>query len=785
MNLINIFSLGRTVYLFCRDDQGNLQVTEDNSYHPYYYEPHYEGQEISYDNVKLKKIFVSKPNEIRKMRSPDACEADISFVKKYMLDKIDKITSCPIKSSIIDIETLSDKFESAKTARDPISCISYDNSFTNEIKTFYLGDYVSEYEMLEDFITQFKAEQFDICLGWNFTLFDYLYMSNRIPDLSQRLSPIGKTRWVSEEMEHPAGLAIIDLMEWDKKVTLNRRDRYSLEAVLQKELGRGKEIKKIDFSKLTPELKQRNINDVKDTRLLANKMKYIEYFDEIRRMAKVEWNDLLLNSRMIDQLLLAEAKNQKIRLPMKPNEEYGTLKDKESYEGAFRQVYELGAHFDLKSYDLSSAYPQVIMDFCLDPTNVIDENTKADYNIDEPYLDNSIEINKVEFLQNPKALLPTVTCKLLTLKQEIGKEKDNTLVDDSKYKNVKLRYNAIKTLVNSCYGTFGNRFFRLYNRDVASATTFLVRSVLHYIKDAIEAKGIKVVYIDTDSIYFYSKENIVIELNELIQKWANETFGKEKINLEFVYEGIFKEILIIAMCRYKGWLEKPNGEIETVVKGIESRRKDSTVFLKKFQTTLIDKILKDKLTQDPIISWIKTQIEVLKNEKLENISFPCKMAKEPEKYKNTPIFVRASRNTPNFEVRIGNPFYYVFMNATEWEYETKDQELIMTYNKDGEERGFKNLTAKRLEKACEVNDLTEYVKQGYDGNLELVKKKLIKIEEKEVKGKPKDVMAFDDDNFKHIDRSKINWDKMIQRNITSKITVIFEAMGWDLGKIGE
>ena len=42
-----------------------------------------------------------------------------------------------------------------------------------------------------------------------------------------------------------------------------------------------------------------------------------------------------------------------------------------------------------------------------------------------------------------------------------------------------------------------------------------------------------------------------------------------------------------------------------------------------------------------------------------------------------------------------------------------------------------------------------------------------------------DVLAFDEYNVKKIDRNKIDWNKMLERNINNKIKVIFEAMGWN------
>ena len=66
-----------------------------------------------------------------------------------------------------------------------------------------------------------------------------------------------------------------------------------------------------DFNKLSPELKARNREDVELMVQLEEQKQLIPYFDEIRRLAKVEWEDMFWNSRIIDMLLLEESKLQK------------------------------------------------------------------------------------------------------------------------------------------------------------------------------------------------------------------------------------------------------------------------------------------------------------------------------------------------------------------------------------------------------------------------------------------------------------------------------------------
>lgn len=699
MKLINIHNKKRQIYLFCRDEKGEQIIIIDNNFYPYYYEESPDGKFKSFDGKQLKKLFVIEPKEVRERRTYKSYESDIIYTKRYMIDKITNLEKAPIKYSMLDIEVLTDTYPNPNKADYPISCISFSNSFTKEVKTFYLGDYITEYAMIEAFITEFKKENFDLVLAWNMDGFDYPYLHNRIPDFAKKISPIGQVRYGGENLFYPAGISIIDLLKWDKKITLNKRPQYSLDAVLQEELGRGKKFAKVDFGKLNPEIKLRNAADVADMMKLEEKKKYIAYYDDIRRLAKVEWEDLIWNSRTIDMLLLQEAKKQNVILPMKPSDN-----EKEDFEGAYREAYSLGAHFGASKYDLSSAYPYAIIDFCLDPSNINDQIS-----------DNCIHIEETRFEQNPNALLPTVVKKLIELKNIIGKEKKNTSVDAPEYEDAKIRYNAIKSIVNSAYGVMGNRFFRLYDKRVASATTFLVRDVLHYVKDKIEEKGYKVIYVDTDGIFIDTEENLTDKLNELVQDWARQ-YHKEKVNTKFGYEGIFEQLILLAKCRYKGWLRLPNGELKVETKGIEAKRKDSTVFMKKFQIELLEKIRQQE-TKESIIAWIKQQMEEIKNEPLINVSFPCKLAREPEKYKNIPIFLRALNNTENYDRKVGQRFYYTFM-------------------------------------------------EGKDDS----KKQM--------------VMAFDEEKNDHIDRTKVDWQTLIKRNIIMKLDTIFTALNWNMMEVG-
>lgn len=1016
MKLINIYNDGRKIYLFGRQSEDKLIIKTVSSFFPYYYEPAPDGNAVGFDGTPLRKLIVSHPKEVRQSRSNKAYEGDIIFTRRYLIDSIDKLDKAPIKYGFIDVEILSEDLPDVQLANKPISCISIYNSLHKSIQQFYLGDYETEYKMLEEFMTYLRNEQFDLILGWNFTRFDYPYLFNRIPDFAQKISPIGKARYGDGQVFYPAGTSIIDYLHWFKKVTLNKEQAYSLDYIAEKHLGAGKKHKP-DFSKLSQELKERNKEDVELLSKLEEKFKLISYYDEVRRLSKVEWEDMawncidentdiltnngwknhknitkqdlvyslnplshkleqipiedifiydydgdmieydnnrvnfcvtpnhkflmyqkrkernknglvfeyvnsipeqrryfiigsqgfdgkfesltdnqikllgwiiseghlevktnailiyqtenkyanqiekilkslslnytrskgkvitfhipacealpyriLLNnrkrlpnfvydltvkqkrilidtlikgdghkssenscyycssdkiliqqfqklcilggynayishsihtlnnkkyityyayvvkdsyriynsnkknykkykgkvwcisnyyqnflirrnnritltgnSRIIDMLLLQEARNQKVVLPMKPADN-----EKEDFEGAFREAFQTGRFENLGKYDLSSAYPYAIINFCLDPANII-----KDY-VGQELETKTVTIEDTIFDQNEKALLPTVVKKLITLKNDIKQKLSTLELNTPEHKDMKIKYDAIKSIVNSAYGVTGNRFFRLYDKRIASATTYIVRDVLHYVKDKLEEKGYPVVYVDTDSVFIQSKEDLTELCNNLVQQWAKEKFGKDKVNIEFEYEGLYNQILILTKCRYVGRLKKKKG-IELEIKGVEAKRKDSTIFMKAFQKELINKIL-DNEKKEKIIAWIKEQIDIVKEQPLQDISFPCKLARSPEEYKNTPIFLRALRNTESFDKRIGEPYYYIFM-------EGKDD------------------TKKQL------------------------------------------VLAFDEEKHNHINKETIDWKTMIKRNIIMKLDTIFNAMGWDVTEV--
>jgi DNA polymerase elongation subunit (family B) len=671
--LTNIANKGRDIYLFLRDSTGNLDIKVVNDFFPFFYEPDEEGQFISYGGQKLRKVYVSVPHDVVNTRSFESFSSDIKFTNNFLIHKIETILPSQLKYCFLDIEVLAADLPETTNPKYPVSCISIYNSYTKRIYTWYLGDFPgtikeAEKALLEKFIEHMQKEKYDMWLSWN-VAFDYNYLYGRIPQFAKKISPIGSTT-VGEDREifYPAGISIIDYMKWFKKIYM-REQSYALDNVAQKHL-KEEHWERTDFSQLNPLIKAKNINDIKRMVALEEQKQIIPYFDELRRMVKCNFVDLYYNSRIVEALLFDEAKRKNIVLPNKPdvNEE----DEDTTFEGAVRNVENPGLFFDIGWSDLSSAYPSMIINFCLDTQNVVEDEAEFE-------MEGGTPINGIYFKQNKDALLPTIIKKILTTKDKLKKLKKENPQD----KNIAMKYDAIKAVVNSFFGVTGNRYFRLFDNRIASTIAFLVRDVLMYVRERVEKEGLKVIYYDTDSLMINQKEDITGKLNQYIKDWAKEKYNKNDIDLTFSYEGYFKSLFILATCHYVGVLSNGTKEI----KGVEMKRASSSKFEAMFQEALIDKIL-DKGDRETILKWLELEKEKIPTLPLKEIGFPCKVSNR--EYKGEPIFIRAYNNSKslfnNFKVSKGELFYYTFIKSFGKDRNGKDIDVIAFENKLDDDR---------------------------------------------------------------------------------------------------
>ena len=742
MKLQNIHSIGNKIYLFNRINPEEMIVTEVHDFYPYFYEPDPKGTIPTYDGKLARKVVLNNPKDVAKNRSSISYESDILYTKRYLIDRVPVIDFSPTKYILFDIEILTEEFPDVDKAEQPISCITIYISTTKEYYTWYLGEWggiMGEAIMLEDFVQSIRNEQPDILCAWNIQ-FDYTYLFNRLAKntpstegivFSDAISPIGCSRSGRDNIFFPAGISIVDYMGLYQKLTLGKKRSYALDYISQEDLG---EVawKETKFNVLDETVKAKNHNDVRRLVSLEDKYKVLVHFDGIRRFTKCLWEDLATerreiegklqtisnNSKPLDMVFLQEAHDSGIVLPRKQQDNA----DEEGIEGAFRDSYAQGVFYDVSEYDLSGAYLYAAIDMCLDSSNIID-TSKLFVKDGKPWWGNDVlpinvtdrKTQDVKETYYVRQNPNALIPKVLSkLVNDKNKLRDLTLKNKND-ENLEQEYKSKKGLVLSAWGVLVNKYFRLYDVRVGSMITSIVRDLMHYVREKIEFKGYTVVKLDTDSFFVRDGGKDISELlNGIIKEWSQLRFGKAS-QITFELKGHFSKLLLLTNCRHYGYLQ---GRTKPEIKGVEIKRSGSSKYEAKFQQELFERILEGD-SKEGIVEFVRGEMERIKTLPIQEIAFPAKIQSDYEK--SNPIHNRAADNSKemfkDFKLAKGDLFYYTFIEPI--------------------------------------------------GNDSV--------------GKPRDVLGFTTayDTFSSKKyQVKVDWDRVIDRNILNKVETVFEIMNW-------
>lgn len=364
MKFQNIYNNFSTIYYTIREGK-DLIVKKDESFFPYFYEPNDRGEYLTYDGIKVSKVSVKAPHEIKNVRTTRSYEADVIYTKRYLIDKVGQFDRALTKFMIYDIEVKAEKeFPDPKQAKVPVTFITCWNNYDREYVTFDYRKFPSEYDMLMAFSKYVHDSKLDMMLAWNHNDFDYPYLYHRLPDFPKLISPIGMETFGGDKEPYPALVAILDLMALDHKFTGGKRPSYALDSVAQEEFEDEETWGEHEFGVNDDDDLAKNINDVKRTVRLVEKNRYIELFDAIRIFSRCLWEDLPSekkghewqsnNSKPWDMIFLRLAKENGIILPSKPKYNDGELDKFETdvrykRDGAYRETFKKGIFINEKA----------------------------------------------------------------------------------------------------------------------------------------------------------------------------------------------------------------------------------------------------------------------------------------------------------------------------------------------------------------------------------------------------------------------------------------------------
>lgn len=520
---------------------------------------------IKFANIKEANSFLDKYDDVENM---DVLGMD-NFIYAYISDTFHG-ESVSYDRNLIKIGRLDIETEVTKVGKpDPKNAPEVINVITIESKdTYYvfsINDYVNpepsrklefekfntEVEMLAAFVRFMESMEFDIITGWYSAGFDIPYLVNRIERIldvswSNRLSPwknIYKREFFDENGKlvfdyRLAGMTHIDYKHLYEKVGFSKQAFYSLDWVCTNEVGRGK-FKKEDSGvpeyllyKTDPQNHiEYNVQDVELLVLLDKKKRLFDLIIGMAYDAKCNYDDVLKNTRMWDAIIFNYLKVKKVVVPKR------SRNPKIKYEGAY--VKEVNPHFSewVMSFDLTSLYPSLIMQYNISPETFVkkvegfsldDLVNLKDLPIIKELKENNwtMAANGMVYTKDFKGVVPQVI-EIFFDRRKLHKDlmiqaakdaqeclRQNDKAGYEKYSEIEIieniSQNARKVAINALYGALGESNFRYYSLDNAEATTisgkltFLISEKWNneYMNDILKTKNVDyILYGDTDSIY--------------------------------------------------------------------------------------------------------------------------------------------------------------------------------------------------------------------------------------------------------------------------------------------
>ena len=272
----------------------------------------------------------------------------------------------------------------------------------------------------------------------------------------------------------------------------------------------------------------------------------------------------LIDSRITYELLERDFVIPKRKSVSKHHEQIRTLENVVEMDKAGMIISpEIGLHENVAVLDFNDEYANLIIRHNISYENPIEDKQTA--------------------------LLPSIVQELVArriyLKQLVKTEQRDSLL----YSSCEARLDIIKQILVCLYGTSGSVWNRYSNVRVFEEINRFARQILLKTKDIVQRAGFDLIYADTDAIFLKKKDATRRDYEDIMKILIRET-GLE-MALEFHYK--FLVLLYIeadekmeARKHYFG-LTYDN---QLITRGIDTRRHDSPIFIKEFQTTLLSKL---------------------------------------------------------------------------------------------------------------------------------------------------------------------------------------------------
>ena len=467
---------------------------------------------------------------------------------------------------------------------------------------FAIDCFASEHDLLQGFLDWTAYHDPDVILGWNVIGFDLDYLAKRCARAGLDFA-LGRERGSSTVLPGRGGGQVpvaripgrvaLDGIEMLRAAFWSFED-FSLHAVSKALLGRGKlvhegvdQVQAIQslFASDKLKLAEYNIEDCRLVRDIFDKTNLVHFAVERANITGLSMGRVGGSVAAFDHLYLPRL-HRAGRVATDP----GALEpgQRTASPGGYVLDSKPGLYRNVLVLDFKSLYPSIIRTFMIDP-----------YGLWAPG-DDPVEGFLGAAFARERGVLPTIMTELWERRDQAKRDANSPLSQ------------AIKIIMNACYGVLASTGCRFFDPRLATSITRRGHEIINRSREFIENAGHTVIYGDTDSLFVLlpgspdeaQANEVGRALAKSLNAWWTATLAREHrltSHLEVEFETHYLRFLMPTVRgsdagtkkRYAGSVRTADGDIDLVFKGLESVRTDWTPLARNFQRELYRRVFCD------------------------------------------------------------------------------------------------------------------------------------------------------------------------------------------------
>jgi DNA polymerase-2 len=325
---------------------------------------------------------------------------------------------------------------------------------------------------------------------------------------------------------------------------------------------------------------------------------------------------------------------------------------------------EMGFHEQVAELDFVSMYPTIMVKHNVSPETV---NCHCCHNTAVPELGYTL-------CEKREGIVPA-TLRGVVYKRGVYKKEKKRLkaLGDERWKLYDRRQNALKWMLVTCFGYLGYKNARFGRIEAHETVNAFSREAILCAKEIAEGHGFHFIHAIVDCMWIEKSGTTEAEYEALARE-VSSTVG-----IDISLEGIYRWILFPASKmdphiptanRYVGWYT--NNEIK--IRGIEMRRRDTPVFIKRLQGEMLKIMGEGKTVRDletllpAVLAKAKEYVDLLRSGTVDPLELVVRrhLSKEADEYTNRSAnaIVAQALEEAGVHLAPGETIEYIIVDAT-------------------------------------------------------------------------------------------------------------------------